>query len=68
MLSSGFVILCIGPWQIIQGIVEFGVWKVALNAVLLIEYWLRAIETFVLLSVVLFDRSALFVWQPPVVL
>ncbi len=28
---SGLLMLCIGPWQMMQGIVELGVWKVLLG-------------------------------------
>ena len=48
----------------IQGIVEVGVWNVALKDVLLIEYKLRAVATVELFSVDLFETSDLFAGVP----
>jgi hypothetical protein len=57
-----------GPWQMMQGIVEFGVWNVALKDVLLMEYKLSAVATLELFSVDLLDISPRLTWHPPEVL
>ncbi len=65
--SSGFVILCIGPWQMMHGTAESGVWKVPLKSVpFTSEYSLCAIVLLELLRVDLPEISDLFagVWQP----
>ena len=37
VVSSGLVMLCIGPWQVKHGTVELGVWKVELKVEPLLE-------------------------------
>ena len=56
-VSSGLVMLCIGPWQMKHGTVELGVWNVELNVEPFSkEYKLRPAP----LSVDLLEMSDLF--------